>query len=504
MRNVNEQPTRPDLRQLVDFRRFRPLGVGFCCLTSILGCSGEQSGGDNPVGGATAVGGAGVSGGASAGRFTGGAAGTSLGAGAGGVSGGNALGGAPTAGTSGPGGAGGSLATAGTGQAGSAVGGSAGGTAGSGVGGSAGSGGGSVAGSGVGGSAAGLGGSGVGGAGAGAAGKGAGGSAGMMTGGTGGASNDLCDVGVWNKSAPVPLTLSGNTFAHDPTMIEDNGTYYRFWTGVNIPMAKSTNLTSWQDGTAVYRNGYPAWVNTWLSGVPGQTFNFPWAPDVSRFNGRIHIYSSFSAKFGDNISCITHLSTDNIAQGNWTDHGPVICSKGDENYNAIDADVALDTAGTPWLSFGSFWDGIMAFRLNADGSRAGTDMTVLASASEIEAPVILRRCGYYYLFVTWGLCCPGEGRTVSQLTYRVAVGRSTNIMGPYVDKNGTPMVNGGGTLLVQGDKAQWAAAGHSDVIVSGDKIYHFYHAYRQPGGQAQLRIVELPFDDQGWPVGSVP
>jgi arabinan endo-1,5-alpha-L-arabinosidase len=350
------------------------------------------------------------------------------------------------------------------------------------------------------------------GAGASGAGGGSGGSSGTFggssgaggTGGSSGATDPTCSQGVWDGGTPQVLSLSGNTFAHDPTMIEANGVFYRFWTGNNIPMATSTNLTQWQDGPAVYSGGYPAWVSSWLAGVPGQTFNFPWAPDVSYFNGQYHIYSSFSAKFGDNISCITHLTKSNIAQGSWTDHGPVICTQGNENYNAIDADAALDTAGNAWLAFGSFWDGIMAIPLNPDGSRSGTSMTRLAWASQIEAPVLFYRCGYYYLFVTWGLCCPGEGRSISQLTYRVAVGRSENIMGPYVDRNGTPMLNGGGTLLVQGDQVQWAAAGHSDVLATGSKIYHLYHAYRQSNGNAQLRIVELPFDDQGWPVPGGP
>lgn len=317
--------------------------------------------------------------------------------------------------------------------------------------------------------------------------------------------NELCDVGKWDGTTkPVPLTLSGNTFAHDPTMIAANGTYYRFWTGDNIPSAKSTNLTNWQNASAVFKNGYSAWVDEWLAGVSGETFNFPWAPDVSYFNGQYHLYSTFSAKFGDNISCITHLTTADIAAGNWTDHGPVICTKGSENYNAIDADLGIDASGAPWLAFGSFWDGIMGMSLNPDGSSAGNKLTRLAWANEIEAPVLFYRCGYYYLFVTWGLCCPGEGRSVSQLTYRVAVGRSKSIMGPYVDRSGKAMLDGGGTLMVQGDKTTWAAAGHSDVMVSGDKIYHLYHAYRQSNGEAQLRIVEMPFDSEQWPVPAGP
>lgn len=314
-----------------------------------------------------------------------------------------------------------------------------------------------------------------------------------------GGGDDRCDVGVYDGTPPQALSLTGNTFAHDPTMIEADGVYYRFWTGDNLPMASSTDLLSWTAGPAVYRNGYPDWSRDWLADVPGETFNFPWAPDVSFFNGKYHLYSSFSAKFGDNISCITHLTTDDIASGEWTDHGPVICTEGDEPYNAIDADVSFDAEGKPYLAFGSFWDGIMAFELDADGARVGTELTRLAWAREIEAPVLFHRCGYYYLFVSWGLCCPGQNRRVDQLSYRVAVGRSENVLGPYVDKEGVEMVEGGGTVIVQGDDA-YAAAGHSDVLVARDRIYHLYHAYRNPRGDAELRIVEMPFDEDGWPV----
>jgi arabinan endo-1,5-alpha-L-arabinosidase len=323
---------------------------------------------------------------------------------------------------------------------------------------------------------------------------------------TGGATPEggACSAGVWDGQTKTPLGLRGNTFAHDPTVLRVGDTYYRFWTGEFIPSAKSTNLIDWSNAPTVYGNSYPAWVQDWLGGVPDETFNFPWAPEVSSFGGKVHIYSSFSAKFGDNVSCITHLSTSDVEAGNWEDSGPIICTEGNERYNAIDADIGFDSEGRPFLAFGSFWDGIFAFELNIDGSRKGTDLTRLASAAEIEAPVLFRRCNYYYLFVTFGLCCPGEGRRIDQLTYRVVVGRSENMLGPYVDRDGKGMLEGGGSLIVEGDKTAWAAAGHSDVFVDGDKIYHTYHAYRQSNGDAVFRLVELPFDEDGWPVPHAP
>lgn len=319
--------------------------------------------------------------------------------------------------------------------------------------------------------------------------------------------SDLCDVGVDDGTTPEVLALSGNTFAHDPTMIEADGVFYRFWTAPDIPMASSRDLRHWQDGPPVYTAGTPDWFDDWIRTVPGQTFNFPWAPDVSYFGGRYHLYSSFSGRFGANYSCITHLTTTDIASGDWEDHGPVICSKAGDGHNAIDADVGFEEDGTPWLSFGSWWDGIKAFKLTASGERADDELIHLAQTASpndgIEAPVLFRRCGYYYLFVSWGLCCPGQGRSVNQLTYRVAVGRSRDIQGPYVDRNGKPMLEGGGTLMVQGN-FEFAAAGHSDVLVHEDKVYHFYHAYRRRDGGAELRIVEMPFDKDGWPIPAGP
>jgi len=329
------------------------------------------------------------------------------------------------------------------------------------------------------------------------------GTGGAATGGTG-SLDPSCSSGVWAGQTPAQLTLSGQTFAHDPTMIKVGGTYYRFWTGDFIPMATSTDLENWSSAPTVYAGSYPEWALTWLNGVPGETFNFPWAPDVSSFAGEIHLYSSFSAKFGDNISCIAHLSTPDIQGAAFTDHGPVVCTEGSEDYNAIDADVGFDSAGSPWLAFGSFWDGIMALELAADGSAASANLQNLAWAPEIEAPVLLRRCGYHYLFVSFGLCCPGEGRSVDDLTYRVVVGRATNILGPYVDRDGTAMTSGGGSLVVEGDGVTWAAAGHSDVLVDGDQMFHLYHAYRQGSGAAELRIAELYFDQDGWPVPHAP
>jgi arabinan endo-1,5-alpha-L-arabinosidase len=363
----------------------------------------------------------------------------------------------------------------------------------------------------------GEGGPGSGGAGTGGAGTGGAGTGGAGTGGMGsGPDGDRCDIGVWDGSPPEVLSLSGSLGTHDPSIIEADGVYYRFDTGLNIPAFTSNNLTQWSSAGGVYSNSTypPAWLADFRSehGWTTAGNRDPWAPDVIYFGGKYHLYSSNSLFFGDNISCISHLTKTDISSGSWEDEGPVVCTSGSENFNAIDPEVELDEDGTPWMAFGSFWSAaIQAIQLDQNGNRVGSEFHHLAHASSIEGPTLVRRCGYYYLLVTHGLCCPNTtepARNINNIDYRTVVGRSENILGPYVDKNGTPLTSGGGTILVEGQNTSgvtspYAAAGHGDVFIAGDMFYHAYHAYpysRNP--YAELRIVEMPFDDEGWPVAA--
>ena len=68
-----------------------------------------------------------------------------------------------------------------------------------------------------------------------------------------------------------------------------------------------------------------------------------------------------------------------------------------------------------------------------------------AGTNAIEAPFIFKHGGYYYLFVSWDYCCRG-----AKSNYRVAVGRSKTVDGPYLDRTGKDMANGGGTLFMGG------------------------------------------------------
>ncbi len=60
--------------------------------------------------------------------------------------------------------------------------------------------------------------------------------------------------------------------------------------------------------------------------------------------------------------------------------------------------------------------------------------------------------------------------------YRVAVGRSKDVAGPYLDKAGKDMLNGGGTVVMEGDKKNWEAAVYINFIKQPERITAFLGA----------------------------
>jgi arabinan endo-1,5-alpha-L-arabinosidase len=337
----------------------------------------------------------------------------------------------------------------------------------------------------------------------GAAGLGGAGSGGQTVGGAGGAPDDGCQLAVLNPAEPPQLLeLSGSLGTHDPVVIAADGRFYLFSTGNNIGAKTSMDLRSWQNAPTVFSTATrPAWL---AEQVPEVQTNL-WAPDISFFGGQYHLYYSVSS-FGSNRSCIGHLSRPSLASGSWEERGPVICSNTSgpaQDYNAIDPNVIVDEAGTPWLSFGSFWSGIKLIELDEMGERVGTSVDALASrpgaGGALEAPFIVRRCGYYYLFISWDKCCDGANST-----YNTRVGRATSVKGPYVDRDGKALLQGGGTLLVQGN-TRWRGPGHNAVLFTDTAAYNIYHSYdADNNGASTLRIAELFFDAEGWPVSAGP
>jgi arabinan endo-1,5-alpha-L-arabinosidase len=314
---------------------------------------------------------------------------------------------------------------------------------------------------------------------------------GLAAGGSSGGA-DRCDVGVYDEASPPKvLSLSGSYPTHDPSALAADGAYALFCTGLGA--WTSTNLTTWRSAGRPF--AAPAWLTSAVPGVGDL-----WAPDISEFGGKFHLYYSGST-FGSNKSCIGHATRAALASGAWTDDGAAtLCSNvgTTDNWNAIDPNVIIDTDGAPWLTLGSFWSGIKVIPLDGQGKRVGSTVTALASRPQnggaLEAPFMVRRCGYYYLFMSWDVCCKG-----ADSTYNIRVVRGTSVTGPFVDKAGTAALQGGGTLIAQGN-ATFAGPGGQSVMFEGKRAYLVYHAYARSNGAITLRIADLVWDASGWPV----
>lgn len=307
--------------------------------------------------------------------------------------------------------------------------------------------------------------------------------------------------------------------AHDPVAAFCDGRYYVFTTGMGI--MSSADMKTWRFEGRVLES-IPQWAAD--KGFRGM----PWAPDVQFINGQYYVYYSYS-KFGKNISAIGVATNKTLNPSSpdykWEDHGMIVESvPGRDEWNAIDANVILDENGTGWLAFGSFWRGLKMFKLddtfmriaepqewhpicrrpegttkNITGGDDGLSLDPRGSDFDagngaVEAPFIFRHGGHYYLFASYDLCCRG-----AKSTYKVVVGRSDKVIGPYYDKDGNSLMEGGGTIVVQGNE-RFPGVGHCAVVNFGGQDYMFMHGYdKQHDYRSKLLIREVNWSTDGWP-----
>jgi arabinan endo-1,5-alpha-L-arabinosidase len=172
-----------------------------------------------------------------------------------------------------------------------------------------------------------------------------------------------------------------------------------------------------------------------------------------------------------------------------------------KTFNAIDAGIIEDADGTPYMAIGSFWYGIFLVPIEWPSGKpvAGWESKTVNIADRfmpgnpIEAPYITKHGDHYYLFVSFDACCRG-----ADSTYKVAVGRSTSVKGPYLDKQGRDMFGGGGSVVLDSHGAITGPGGQS---VFGD--YLAFHYYDGSNGDLPyfptLGIQKIDWAD-GWPV----
>jgi arabinan endo-1,5-alpha-L-arabinosidase len=291
------------------------------------------------------------------------------------------------------------------------------------------------------------------------------------------------------SAATWPLT--GALGAHDPTIIKEGSRWWCFTTGSGLPVKYSDDGLAWTQGVQLFETELPWWRNY----APQMGNLDVWAPDLQKFGNRTWCYYSVS-EFGKNNSAIGLKSCSSIALGDWRDDGLVISSKaGVDAFNAIDPNLTVDSAGTPWLVFGSWFDGIQIVQLDPGTMKPTGAITPIArKPNGIEGANVVSANGYYYLFVSVDICCQGVNST-----YKIAYGRSLNIKGPYADKNNVPMLESGRTILEESG-VRWVGPGGQDVYKSDVGWVIARHAYdATANGKPTLRISDLYWDADFWP-----
>lgn len=291
---------------------------------------------------------------------------------------------------------------------------------------------------------------------------------------------------------------------HDPVMAKEGKTYYLFSTGPGIAFYSSNDMLNWSGEGRIFKND-PAWAKKAAPTFDGHI----WAPDIHFHNGKYYLYYSVSG-FGKNTSAIGVATSPTLdprgALYKWTDHGVVLQSVPvRDNWNAIDPNIVEDGKGEAWMVFGSFWSGIKMVRLDASRTRLAEPQQWHAVArrelpdseatpNDIEGPHILKKNGYYYLFASWGLCCRKQ-----EITYRVVVGRSKQVTGPYLDRDGRDMNAGGGSPVIFGN-ATWQGVGHNGAYTMDGRDLMVVHAYETADDYKQkLKILDIKWDKDGWP-----
>lgn len=322
-----------------------------------------------------------------------------------------------------------------------------------------------------------------------------------------------------SAQTPHAYQLTGDFWGtHDPSVIKQGSTWYVFATGKapgggQFAIRCSTDLTHWRLCGQVF-DAIPDWIQK----DSPKTVDL-WAPDISYDHAEYRLYYAYSL-FGKNTSGIALALNKTLNRSSpdykWIDKGLVLRSIETDDYNAIDPNFVIDGQGRSWLAFGSFWSGIKLRQLNGEGklSTENTKLYSLAGRKEpadaaaakpglppdweaIEAPFIFRHGDWFYLFVSWDLCCRG-----TKSTYRIMAGRSKEITGPYVDESGVAMVDGGGTQILAANRG-WLGPGGESLLAGTPDDLIVFHAYNVQTGKPALQVSTIDWST-GWPQIALP
>jgi arabinan endo-1,5-alpha-L-arabinosidase len=290
----------------------------------------------------------------------------------------------------------------------------------------------------------------------------------------------------------------------DPTITRaDDGFFYAYATANDwgdgeglriVPIVRSRDLVDWEYAGEVFER-----VPQWLART-GRADRI-WAPDVARYRGKYYLYYSLvdrEPEYALDAQGIGVATAEHPA-GPFTDRGKLFQGFEVGVPNSIDPQFYLDD-GTPYLFWGSL-NGIYCTELSADGLRRVGEKTYVAG-DRFEAAYVRKRAGYYYLFVSSGICC-----VPPEVTYQVEVGRSSSLSGPYETEHGRDLRDSYGTLVLT-ESDRFLGPGHNAIATDDcGTDWLLYHAYDRgapflangPGDPRRSLMLDRLVWEDGWP-----
>nr|WP_321408397.1 family 43 glycosylhydrolase [uncultured Carboxylicivirga sp.] len=281
---------------------------------------------------------------------------------------------------------------------------------------------------------------------------------------------------VYSLSMPDPTVIKGRDGNFNVYATEDTR---------HIPVCKSKDLVNWEfSATAFTEETRPNFEPN--GGL--------WAPDINYINDQYVLFYSMSVWGGGN-TCGIGVATSARPEGPFQDNGKLFRSNEIGVHNSIDP-FYIEDEGKKYLFWGSFF-GIYAIELTDDGLGLKYEAEKqLIAGNAFEATYIYKKDNYYYLFASIGTCCDGI-----YSTYKLVVGRSTSLLGPYVNKSGQEMKNNGYEIILSSNE-KFVGNGHCSEIIQDDAedewiLYHGIDV-ENPNGRVLL-MDKIEWSD-GWPV----
>ena len=309
--------------------------------------------------------------------------------------------------------------------------------------------------------------------------------------------NEICYFKIGMTYTNPVITFSS---VADPTVIRTEEGFYLYATQTNsywIPIYFSKDLVNWEFKRSAFRNATKPKPDV-LPG--GGAF---WAPEIRYINGKYVLYFSW-AKWGDGSISYTAVATSDSPVGDFLNAKPLLITD-DFGSNCIDQ-FYYEEDGKKYMFVGSF-NGIYVTELTDDGlsvKRGADGKPVLKKqvcGRAFEGTNIYKKGKYYYLFASINNCCPNNGMDSK---YKVVVGRSENLLGPYVDRKGKDMLDNSWELVLEGDGETFFGPGHNSIIIPDDAgtDWMIYHSYVKENGTVGGRLGMLDrivWSADGWP-----